>query len=93
MAHIIKDTEYKARCKNCHRMVGFGIHDVWSTYERGLDGLKFNGYFFGWFDGDAVWHYVICPKCGHMIYVGDVLSKDDISVCNNKFYNKEDIEL
>ena len=88
MAHIIKDIEYKARCKNCHRMVGFDIHDVVSTYERGLDGLRFNDYR-GWFDGDAVWHYVICPKCNHSIYVGDILSKDDISVCNTKFYNRD----
>lgn len=82
MKIIETEDTYVCRCQECLTKLEFNIHDVFSSYVRGLDICEH-----GWIDCDCVWNYITCPKCNSTISVDNILSREDKVILADKYEN------
>lgn len=83
MVRVLEEAWEKhiTRCNHCGARLEFTVDDVVnSTYIRGLD-LEYadeDVNYAGWIDGDCLWHYIECPRCGKYVCVtGDLTREED----------------
>lgn len=91
MARIIEEhwEEHEVYCRHCGSKIGCTVDDVvLSSYDRGLDYEPDADGNVGWWDGDCLWHYIECPKCGKYICITDVISVDEDAYLERKYNAK-----
>jgi hypothetical protein len=87
MVRVIEEAWEKhiKRCNHCGAKLEYTVDDVErSTYVRGLDLEYSEGEDPGWIDGDCLWHYISCPRCGKYVCVTGDLNAEECRFLEQK---------